>query len=76
MIYFIFSLIKGNLNQLSTRVSQLEMRKSLILESKEDLNQEITVVDNERIAHLYKKAKSLIPVSNLVEIFFNLATES
>lgn len=55
------NLIKGNLNQLSTRVSQLEMRKSLILESKEDLNQEITVVDNERIAHLYKKAKSLIP---------------
>lgn len=55
------NLIKNNLNRLSTRVSQLEMRKSLILESKEDLNQEITVVDNERIAHLYKKAKSLIP---------------
>ena len=55
------NLIKNNLNQLSTRVSQLEMRKTLILESKEYLDQEIAVVDNEKIARLYKKAKSLIP---------------
>ena len=53
--------IKSKINQLSTRISQLETRKVLILESKADLNKEISVVDNERIAALYKKAKSLIP---------------
>lgn len=53
--------IKCKISQLSTRASQLEVRKALILESKEDLNKEISVVDNERIAALYKKAKSLIP---------------
>ena len=55
------NLIKNNLSQLSARVSQLEMRKSLILESKEYLNQEIAVIDNERVSRLYKKANSLIP---------------
>lgn len=53
--------IKCKINQLSTRATQLEMRKALILESKADLNKEISIVDNEKIAALYKKAKSLIP---------------
>jgi len=53
--------IKSNINRISTRISQLEMRKELIIESKEELEKEIANVDVEQIKFLYKEAKILIP---------------
>ncbi len=59
--------IKLELNKLSTKASQLEMRKELILESKEDLSKEVSNIDSKRIKYLYQKAKSLMP--NLQKTF-------
>ena len=59
--------IKLELNKLSTKTSQLEVRKELILESKENLSKEISDIDSKRIKYLYQKAKSLMP--NLQKTF-------
>ncbi|GAB2635371.1 DUF2326 domain-containing protein [Emticicia sediminis] len=53
--------IKSKLNRSSTELSRLEIRKDLINESKEDLEQEYTQIDTTQIKSLYEKAKSLIP---------------
>jgi len=53
--------IKSKLNRSSTELSRLEIRKDLINESKEDLEQEYTQIDATQIKSLYEKAKSLIP---------------
>ena len=53
--------IKSKLNRSSTELSRLEIRKDLIIESKEDLEQEYTKIDTSQIKSLYEKAKSLIP---------------
>jgi uncharacterized protein YydD (DUF2326 family) len=52
---------KYKLNKLSTEVSKLEMRRDLILESKEDLEKEYTQIDSSQIKLLYEKAQALIP---------------
>jgi uncharacterized protein YydD (DUF2326 family) len=52
--------IKSKLNRSSTELSRLEIRKDLINESKEDLEQEYTQIDASQIKLLYEKAKSLI----------------
>ena len=52
--------IKSKLNRSATELSRLETRKDLILESKEDLEQEYTNIDTSKIKSLYEKAKSLI----------------
>ena len=52
--------IKAKLNRSATELSRLEIRKDLINESKEDLEQEYTQIDTSQIKSLYKKAKSLI----------------
>lgn len=52
--------IKSNLNRSATELSRLEIRKDLINESKEDLEQEYTQIDTSQIRSLYDKAKSLI----------------
>jgi len=52
--------IKSKLNRSSTELSRLEIRKDLIDESKEDLEQEYTQIDTSQIEALYEKAKSLI----------------
>ncbi len=52
--------IKSKLNRNSTELSRLEIRKELINESKEDLEQEFTQIDAGQIKSLYEKAKSLI----------------
>lgn len=52
--------IKSKLNRISTELSRLEIRKDLINESKEDLEQEYTQIDTRQIKSLYEKAKSLI----------------
>ena len=53
--------IKLKLNRNVTELSRLEMRRDLIKESKEDLEQEYTQIDTSQIKLLYDKAKSLIP---------------
>lgn len=52
--------LKSNLNRSSTELSRLEIRKDLINESKEDLEQEYTQIDTTQIKTLYEKAKALI----------------
>ena len=52
--------IKSNLNRSATELSRLEIRKDLINESKEDLEQEYSQIDTSQIKTLYEKAKSLI----------------
>ena len=53
--------IKLKLNRNSTELSRLEIRKDLIIESKEDLEQEYTQIDTTQIRALYEKASLLIP---------------
>lgn len=53
--------IKRELNKLSTRIGQSEMKKELILESKAELSKEISLVDIEQIKTLYEEAKILVP---------------
>lgn len=52
--------IKSKLNRNATELSRLEIRKDLINESKEDLEQEYTQIDTNQIKLLYEKAESLI----------------
>lgn len=52
--------IKSKLNRSATELSRLEIRKDLINESKDDLEQEYTKIDTSQIKSLYEKAKSLI----------------
>jgi len=53
--------IKSKINSLSTQIGQLELRKELIIESKEELEKEIANINVEQIKVLYKEAKLLIP---------------
>lgn len=53
--------IKLSLNAIASKISVLEERKALILESKADLEAEQIHIDTQQIALLYQKAKALIP---------------
>ncbi|MDD4031642.1 MAG: DUF2326 domain-containing protein [Bacteroidales bacterium] len=53
--------IKLKINQVSTKLSRLELRKELIIESKINLEQDFAEIDTEQIKRMYDKAKSLIP---------------
>lgn len=53
--------IKSAINKISTNLSRLEMRKELILESKEDFEKNVTNINIEQIERMYKKAQSFIP---------------
>ncbi len=53
--------IRGEMNRLSTRIGQLELRKELIFESKEELEKEIANIDVQQIKFLYSEAKLLVP---------------
>ncbi len=59
--------VKKEINNLAARNSQIELRKELIMESKAELEKEISYVDVEQIELLYKEAKALIP--NLQKTF-------
>ncbi len=52
---------KAELNSVSTLLSGLEMRHSLIFESKEELEKEHSQIDSSQIKQLYERANSLIP---------------
>lgn len=53
--------VKYSLNRVSTGISQLEVRRDLILESKDDLEQEYANINTNQIRSLYDKANALIP---------------
>lgn len=53
--------VKYSLNRTSTKISQLEVRRDLILESKDDLEQEYANINTNQIKSLYDKANALIP---------------
>ena len=53
--------IKQKLNKMSSKYSQLSIRKELIQESKDDLEKEYTSIDLNEIKMLYDKASVLIP---------------
>lgn len=53
--------VKYNLNKVSTKISQLEVRRDLIIESKDDLEHEYASINTNQIKSLYDKANALIP---------------
>jgi uncharacterized protein YydD (DUF2326 family) len=53
--------VKVKLNQISTKVSRLELRRELIIESKVNLEKDFANIDTELIRSMYEKAKSLVP---------------
>ena len=53
--------IKLQINERSTSLSTLELRRDLIVESEAELENEVSSVDGQRIRALYKEAKLLIP---------------
>jgi uncharacterized protein YydD (DUF2326 family) len=53
--------IKSKINGTATRLSRIELRKELIIESKINLEKDISDINTEQIRKLYEKAKSLIP---------------
>ncbi len=55
------NIVKLNLSKLSTEFSRLNMRRELILESKEDLEKEKSNIDVNQIESLYNKASKLVP---------------
>jgi uncharacterized protein YydD (DUF2326 family) len=55
------NLAKKEINKLSTQISQLQLRKELVLESKLELEKEIVEVNTDQIQSLYNEAKVLIP---------------
>lgn len=52
---------KAKLNTVSTLISRLEIRRDIILESKDDLEKEHSKIDSSQIKFLYDRANSLIP---------------
>ncbi|WBL44259.1 DUF2326 domain-containing protein [Algoriphagus halophytocola] len=63
---------KREINKLSTHISQLQLRRELILESKSELENEIVEVNTDQIKLLYNEAKALIP--NLQKSFEDTLT--
>jgi uncharacterized protein YydD (DUF2326 family) len=53
--------VKLSLSKLSTEFSRLNMRRELILESKQDLEREKSNINVEQISMLYKKASKFLP---------------
>ncbi len=53
--------MKSKLNELSLKNTRLVIRKNLILESKKDLEKDVSLIDTQQIKHLYNRAKILMP---------------
>ena len=53
--------LKFEINILSTQIGQLELRKELIIESRDELEKEIADINIEQIKLLYNEANLLIP---------------
>lgn len=53
--------IKSNINKVSTNLSRLELRKELIIESKNDFEKDVANINIDQIKRMYERAKSFIP---------------
>ncbi len=53
--------VKFDINSTSSKISRLELRRELIIESKIDLENDIAELDTQKIKIMYKKAKAFIP---------------
>jgi uncharacterized protein YydD (DUF2326 family) len=53
--------VKLALNSEMTKISRLEVRRELILESKHDLESDLANVDEQKVRDLYSRAKALMP---------------
>lgn len=53
--------VKSDLNKFSTELSRLELRKELIIESKNTLDNDIANIDTAQIENIYQQAKTFIP---------------
>ena len=53
--------IKMQINEKSTSISNLELRRDLIVESEKELENEVSSVDAQHIKALYSEAKLLVP---------------
>lgn len=53
--------VKRRLNELTTRLTGLDVRRSMILESREELGREVSVIEPERVRELYEEAQALLP---------------
>ena len=53
--------IKSEINTIGVEISRLQLRKDLIIESKLDLEKNLSSIDVKQIENLYKKAKAFIP---------------
>ncbi|MCB9748302.1 MAG: DUF2326 domain-containing protein [Candidatus Omnitrophica bacterium] len=51
---------KFNINKVSTELSRLELRKELIIESREELVKEVANIDTQKVKNIYAEAKALI----------------
>ena len=64
--------IKIQLNMLSTNLSRLNLRKSLVIESQNELEKNSITIDTQKVRDLYKSVKKLIP--NLQKSFEDTLT--
>lgn len=55
------SSVKSEVNRLTSEIGGLEMRKELILESKEELETDFVNIDTDQIKQIYSKTKRFIP---------------
>lgn len=53
--------LNSKINSISTELSRLEFRKTLILESKDELERDHSEIDTNLIKEIYTEAKALIP---------------
>lgn len=53
--------VKLDINKLSTAISKQEIRKNLILESKDELENNLVDIDIKKVEYIYNSAKSFIP---------------
>jgi uncharacterized protein YydD (DUF2326 family) len=53
--------IKSDINKISTELVSLEFRKELIIESKNELENEFSEIDVQQVRKLYEEANALIP---------------
>lgn len=52
---------KSEISRYTTELSRLELRKDLIIESRDDLQKQLSGIDAESVKKIYEEAKALVP---------------
>jgi uncharacterized protein YydD (DUF2326 family) len=53
--------VKARINRLSTQIGRLDIRRSIILEAKEELQKEVLNIDTDQLEEIHNTAKAFIP---------------